>query len=141
MKSRNISATNCLILPKFITYTYATEPNVMETSNEDDLSWEIGISQQPLVRSYPNLKFSLRGPGQILWKLNMKTTSWKKTSKMKSSNISATTGRKFETNAKGTRPNVIKTENEDDLLWKTASKKKCRSVSATSSLNLSKFET
>jgi hypothetical protein len=33
-----------------------------------------GISQQPLVGYYSNLKLRLRGPNQMFWKLNMKTT-------------------------------------------------------------------
>ena len=37
--------------------------------------WKVVISQQTLVRSYPNLKLRLREPRQMLWKLEMKMTS------------------------------------------------------------------
>ena len=43
---------------------------------------------------------------------------WKKTSKIKNRNISATTGPillKFETQADMAKPNVMLTKNEDDL--------------------------
>ena len=37
---------------------------------EEDLKNEkIGISQQPLIGSYPNLKLRIRGPSQMLLKL------------------------------------------------------------------------
>ena len=70
----NISATTGQILLKFEMYAYRTKLNVIETLNEDDLSWKItpcgkrpqklklGIFQQPLVRSYANLKCRLIGP-------------------------------------------------------------------------------
>ena len=35
---------------------------------------EMGISQQPLIGSYPNLELGLMGPSQMLWKLIMKPT-------------------------------------------------------------------
>jgi hypothetical protein len=56
----NISATADWIISKFETWAYGTKPNVMETQNEDELSWKttsygkgpqnlkIGISQQQL---------------------------------------------------------------------------------------------
>jgi hypothetical protein len=41
---------------------------------EEDLKkTKIKISQQPLIRSYPNSKLS--GQSQILWEIKMKTTS------------------------------------------------------------------
>ena len=74
IKTRNISATIGPILLKFEMYAYRTKLNVIENLNEGDLSWKmtpcgrrpqklkLGISQQPLVRSYSNLKCRLIGP-------------------------------------------------------------------------------
>jgi hypothetical protein len=78
---------------------------------EDDLKKiKVGISQQPLVGSYQNLKLMLMGPSQMLWKLYMKTTfHGRRPQKTKSRNISATAGwilPKFDTYAYGTKPNV-----------------------------------
>ena len=54
---------------------------MLETLNEDDLLWKmtpcgrrppklkLGVSQQPLVQSYSNLKCRLIGPNQMLEKL------------------------------------------------------------------------
>ena len=70
IKTWNISAT--------IGPFSMTKLNVIETLNEDDLSWKmtpcgrrpqklkLGISQQSLVRSYSNLKCRLIGPNQML---------------------------------------------------------------------------
>ena len=78
IKTRNISSTIGPILLKFEMLAYRTKLNVIETLNEDDLSWKmtpggrrpqkskLGISQQPLVRSYSNLKYRLKGPNQML---------------------------------------------------------------------------
>ena len=74
IKTRNISSTIDPILLIFEMLAYMTKLNVIETLNEDDLSWKmtpcgrrpqklkLEISQQPLVRSYSNLKCRLIVP-------------------------------------------------------------------------------
>jgi hypothetical protein len=79
---------------------------------EDDLKKQkVGITQQPLVGSFRNLKLMLMGPSQMLWKLNMMTTfNGRRPQKTKCRNNSATAGwilPKFETYVYWTKPNVL----------------------------------
>ena len=70
--------------------------------------WKIGISQQHLVRSYPNLKLRLRGPSHMLWNLK----EWKTASKMKSIRIS-------QQHLVWTYPNLkLRLRGPSQMLWK-----------------------
>jgi hypothetical protein len=66
-EKQNISATTGRILLKFETYANGIKPEYTRVSTEDDLQWKMTsnmkrrISQQPLVRSFSNLKLKLMG--------------------------------------------------------------------------------
>jgi hypothetical protein len=59
------------IIIKLIHPTPPTPP----PTHPGQLDWKVGISQQPLLGSFPNLTLRLRRPSQMLGKLKIKTTS------------------------------------------------------------------